>query len=469
MNSPSDRKPPACFKAYDIRGAVPSEIDAALTSRITRAYIEFLKPKRVAIGYDARQTGPELARAAETTLTQNGVDVLALGAVATEELYFATASLGLDGGIMVTASHNPAGDNGFKLVRSEARPISADTGLHEIGISTLDPPPEHKTRTGRLERVDIRPKLAQHLIEHFGPRQSRSFRIVANAGNGMAGPLIQELARHLPFEWIWLHEVPDGRFPHGVPNPLLPESRSETAQLVHATGADLGLAWDGDADRCFFYDETGRFIESYYLVGLIAAFLLTEHPGATIVHDPRLVWNTRELVTASGGQPLVCKSGHAFIKEAMRTNDALYGGEMSGHHYFRDFSYCDSGMIPWLVVTRLMAESGMPLSQLVEERMARYPISGEINRSVEHPGAILDTLAKLHRAADTLAIDRLDGLSVEYDHWRFNVRASNTEPLLRINLEARADTRLLVQKTSSLLREIEQASRTLQPTARSTP
>jgi len=468
VTSPPDRNPPTCFKAYDIRGAAPAEIDAELTSRITRAYIGFLKPRKIAVGYDARLSGPDLAATVEETLTQNGVDVVALGAVATEELYFATASLGLDGGIMVTASHNPAGDNGFKLVRSEARPISSDTGLREIGISSLDPPAIPKTRTGRVERVDIRPKLAETLLERFGPKQKRPFRIVANAGNGMAGPLIRELAVHLPFEWIWLHEVPDGRYPHGVPNPLLPENRSETAQLVHATGADLGLAWDGDADRCFFYDETGRFIESYYLVGLIASSLLTGEPGATIVHDPRLVWNTRELVTASSGQSIVCKSGHAFIKEAMRAHGAVYGGEMSGHHYFRDFFYCDSGMVPWLVVTRLMAESGMSLSQLVEERMTRYPISGEINRSVQKPDVILETLAGQHQT-DTRSIDRLDGLSVEYDNWRFNVRASNTEPLLRINLEARDNPRLLVQKTSTLLREIEQAIRSLQPTLCSTP
>jgi len=463
VTAPADRNPPACFKAYDIRGTVPAEINSELTARIIRAYIAFLKPRKVAVGYDARLSGPDLALTVEETLTKNGVDVMALGSVATEELYFATASLKLDGGIMITASHNPAGDNGFKLVQSDARPISSDTGLREIGLLTLDPPALPKTQPGRVERIDIRPQLVEALIERFGPGKKRPFRIVANAGNGMAGPLIRSLAAHLPFEWIWLHEVPDGRFPHGVPNPLLPENRSETAQLVHATGADLGLAWDGDADRCFFYDETGRFIESYYLVGLIASSLLSKEPGAAIIHDPRLVWNTRELVTASGGEPVVCKSGHAFIKEAMRTHHALYGGEMSGHHYFRDFFYCDSGMVPWLVVTRLMAESGMSLSQLVEERMTRYPISGEINRSVQHPGTILETLAEQHQTG-TRSIDRLDGLSVEYDSWRFNVRASNTEPLLRINLEARDDPRLLVQKTSILLREIEQASQSLQPT-----
>ncbi len=468
MSAPPDRNPPSCFKAYDIRGAVPDEINPELTARIVRAYVGFLKPGKVAVGYDARLSGPDLAKTVEETLTQHGVDVIALGTVATEELYFATASLGLDGGIMITASHNPRGDNGFKLVRSEARPISSDSGLHEIGLSTLDPPEIPSARLGRVERIQVRSKLAETLVTHYGTRQKRPFRIVANAGNGMAGPLIRELAAHLPFEWIWLHEVPDGRFPHGVPNPLLPENRSETAQLVHATGADLGLAWDGDADRCFFYDETGRFIESYYLVGLIASSLLAGEPGAAIVHDPRLVWNTRELVSASGGRPIVCKSGHAFIKESMRTNQALYGGEMSGHHYFRDFFFCDSGMIPWLVVTRLMAESGMSLSQLVEERMARFPISGEINRSVQDPGTVLEALVHGHETG-ARSVDRLDGLSVEYDSWRFNVRASNTEPLLRINLEARDDPRLLVQKTSILLREIEQANRSLQPTLSTVP
>lgn len=468
MTVPAHHGLPACFKAYDIRGTTPGEINADLTARIVRAYISFLKPRRVAVGHDARLSGPGLAQTVEETLTAYGVDVVALGTVATEELYFATASLGLDGGIMITASHNPAGDNGFKLVRREARPISSDTGLREIGHLTLDPPELPRDRTGRVERIEIRPELARFQIEHFGGQQKRPFRIVANAGNGMAGPLIRALASHLPHEWIWLHEVPDGRFPHGVPNPLLPENRSETTQLVQATGADLGLAWDGDADRCFFYDENGRFIESYYLVGLIAVSLLEHEPGAAIVHDPRLVWNTRELVTTSGGRPIVCKSGHAFIKEAMRAHQALYGGEMSGHHYFRDFFYCDSGMIPWLVVTRLMAESGLSLSQLVEERMTRYPISGEINRSVSEPAALLERLAETHRTG-ACSIDRLDGLSVEYDNWRFNVRTSNTEPLLRINLEVRDDPRLLVQKTSTLLREIEQNDRHAPSTSRSAP
>ncbi len=455
MAAPLSEHPglPSCFKAYDIRGRVPDEINADFARRLARAYADFLNPENVAIGYDARLSGPELAEALADTFSINGIGVTEIGAVTTEELYFATASLGLDGGIMVTASHNPAADNGFKLVRRGARPISADTGIAEIG-ARLDLPDRRPSARGSRRTVDIRSPLALYLTEHFGIATSRPLRIVANAGNGMAGPLVRELAGSFGFEWIWLHERPDGRFPHGVPNPLLPENRSETAQLVRATGADLGLAWDGDADRCFFYDETGRFIESYYLVGLLAAHLLAGSPGELIVHDPRLVWNTREIVLASGGETLCTKSGHAFIKEAMRERKALYGGEMSGHHYFRDFFYCDSGMAPWLLLTRIMIESGRSLSQLVEDRIARYPISGEINRSVRDPEATLARIAERY-VPGARSVDSTDGLSIEYENWRFNVRLSNTESLLRLNIETRHDPRLLVRETAALLRELE--------------
>jgi phosphomannomutase len=444
---------PSSFKAYDIRGRVPDEIDSGFARRLARAYADFLHPKSVAIGHDARLSGPELADTLAGTLARNGIDVTEIGDVTTEELYFATASLGLDGGIMVTASHNPASDNGFKLVREDARPISAETGLLEIAsrLNVADRKPESP---GIRRRIDIRPRLAGYLTEHFGPPSPRPLRIVANAGNGMAGPLVRELGSHFGFEWTWLHERPDGRFPHGIPNPLLPENRSETAQLVRATGADLGLAWDGDADRCFFYDETGRFIESYYLVGVFAAHLLARSPGSLVVHDPRLVWNTREIVESAGGRTLCTRSGHAFIKEAMRQGDALYGGEMSGHHYFRDFFYCDSGMAPWLLLARIMSETNRSLSQLVDDRIARYPVSGEINRKVRDPAATLGRIAEQY-GPDARSVDTTDGLSVEYENWRFNLRSSNTEPLLRLNLETRHDPRLLVRMTATLLRELE--------------
>ncbi len=444
---------PSCFKAYDIRGHVPDEIDPDFARRLARAYVDCLNPDSIAIGHDARLSGPELADALADTFCQNGIDVTEIGDATTEELYFATASLGLDGGIMVTASHNPASDNGFKLVRQDARPISAETGLLEIAsrLAIADRQPASR---GARRRIDIRPGLARYLAEHFGTPNPRPLRIVANAGNGMAGPLVRELANHFGFEWTWLHERPDGRFPHGIPNPLLPENRSETAQLVRATGADLGLAWDGDADRCFFYDETGRFIESYYLVGLFAAHLLAHSPGSLIIHDPRLVWNTREIVEASGGRTLCTRSGHAFIKEAMRQNDALYGGEMSGHHYFRDFFYCDSGMAPWLLLTRIMSASNRSLSQLVEDRIARYPVSGEINRKVRDPASTLARITEQY-SPDARSVDTTDGLSIEYENWRFSLRPSNTESLLRLNLETRHDPRLLVRMTANLLRELE--------------
>ena len=455
MATPRSTHPdlPSCFKAYDIRGRVPDEIDPDFARRLARAYVDFLNPQSVAIGHDARLSGPELADRLAETLSQNGVDVTEIGDATTEELYFATASLGLDGGIMVTASHNPASDNGFKLVRKDAQPISAETGLPEIA-SRLALPDRQPASPGTRRRIDIRAPLAGYLTQHFGTPSPRPLRIVANAGNGMAGPLVRELAGRFGYEWTWLHERPDGRFPHGIPNPLLPENRSETAQLVRATGADLGLAWDGDADRCFFYDETGRFIESYYLVGLFAAHLLARSPDGLIVHDPRLVWNTREIVEAAGGRTLCTRSGHAFIKEAMRREDALYGGEMSGHHYFRDFFYCDSGMAPWLLLARIMSESNRSLSQLVEDRITRYPVSGEINRKVRDPAATLGRIAEQY-SPTARSVDTTDGLSIEHENWRFNLRSSNTESLLRLNLETRHDPRLLVRMTATLLRELE--------------
>ncbi|MBF7081596.1 phosphomannomutase [Desulfallas sp. Bu1-1] len=441
------------FKAYDIRGRVPEELNEEVAYRIGRAYVELFKTGKVAVGYDVRLSSPALAAALARGLADGGCDVIELGLCGTEQVYFAAFHLELDGGIMVTASHNPREYNGMKLVRSGARPVSGDSGLQELeelvvngsfksGTSLFGP-------TGSCKQVNIKEAYVRHLLSYIDSSALSPLKVVVNAGNGCAGPVIDALEPHLPFQFIKVNHEPDGSFPNGVPNPLLPENREATARAVRETGADAGIAWDGDFDRCFFFDERGNFIEGYYIVGLLARAFLHRYPGAKIIHDPRLTWNTIELVREAGGVPVLCKTGHAFIKERMRLEDAVYGGEMSAHHYFRDFAYCDSGMIPWLLILEIMSREGKPLSQLVGERVNRYPVSGEINRRVADPGEIMRLVEQ--RFARGVAIDRTDGLSVEFADWRFNLRMSNTEPVLRLNVETKGDPSLLRQKTGELL------------------
>ncbi len=442
-----------CFKAYDIRGRVPDELNPDVAYGIGRAYAAHLNPRKVIVGHDVRLSSRELADALITGLTEGGADVLDIGLCGTEEVYFATAHVAADGGIMVTASHNPMDYNGMKLVREGARPVSGDTGLDVIRTLV------EKESFGRIERrgavaaLDSRPALVEHLLSYVEKARLRPLRIVVNAGNGGAGLVVDALEPSLPFEFIKVHHQPDGRFPNGIPNPLLPENRAATAEAVRAHGAALGVAWDGDFDRCFLFDEAGNFIEGYYIVGLLAEAFLRKHPGEKIVHDPRLTWNTIDVVTAAGGIPVQSKTGHAFIKERMRKEDAIYGGEMSAHHYFRDFAYCDSGMIPWLLVAELMSVSGKSLSALVSERMARFPCSGEINFEVADPKAKIAEVVASY-AAEQPQLDHTDGVSVEFANWRFNLRPSNTEPLLRLNVETRGDEDLMRQKTEELRRLI---------------
>lgn len=446
----------ACFKAYDVRGVVPGELDEALAYRIGRAYAAFLNPRRVCVGRDVRPSGAGLVAALTEGLTDAGVDVVDIGVCGTEQVYFATFHLGLDGGIMVTASHNPPEYNGMKLVREEARPISGDTGLLDIErlARTGDYPPP-AARKGTVTSVDISESYVQHLLGYVDVDKLKPFTIAANPGNGCAGPVLERLQRHLPFRIVTRFAEPDGTFPNGVPNPMLVENREATASLVRETGADFGVAWDGDFDRCFLFDETGSFIEGYYVVGLLAEAVLKKHPGAAIIYDPRLVWNTEEIVAELGGRPIMWKAGHAFLKEKMREEDAVYGGEMSAHHYFRSFRYCDSGMIPWLLVAQLLSEKDRPLSAIIAERAAKYPVSGEINRRLQDPDAALARLEARYGGAGR--VHKIDGLSVAFDDWRFNVRKSNTEPLLRVNVEARGDRELLERKTAELLAVIDGA------------
>ncbi len=441
------------FKAYDIRGRIPDEIDDQLACDIGRAYAAFVNPKSVAVGYDIRLSSPKLAAALKRGLTQSGVDVVDIGLWGTEGIYFATSAEKLGGGIMVTASHNPPDYNGMKLVRAESRPISADTGLKDIRTLIEEgrlPGPAAKPGTERA--LDVRGKYIEHLLSYVDRGKLAKLKVVVNPGNGGAGLIIDQLEPHLPFELVKIHHRPDGHFPNGVPNPMLEENRAATSEAVRRSGASIGLAWDGDYDRCFFFDEQGQFIEGYYLVGLLAEVFLRRERGARIVHDPRLTWNTIDIVRRLGGEPVLCKSGHAFIKQKMREVDAAYGGEMSAHHYFRNFYYCDSGMIPWLVVLQVMSERGEPLSALVGERMRLYPASGEINLELEGASSSVLERTRERYARGAVSIDFTDGLSIEHADWRFNLRASNTEPLVRLNVESRGNEPLMREKTDELLR-----------------
>lgn len=440
-----------CFKAYDIRGRVPDELNPEIALRIGHAYASVVKPKRVVIGHDIRLSSAEIVAALTQGLTTSGVDVLHLGQCGTEEVYFATAHLKIDGGIMVTASHNPKDYNGMKLVRERARPISSDTGLLEIANLVGDPH-FHGTATtarGTVGQVSVRHAYIDHLLSFLDRARLKPLKLVVNSGNGCAGPVVDLLEKQLPFTFVKIHHTPDGTFPHGVPNPLLPENRAVTADAVKQEGAALGIAWDGDFDRCFFFDEQGTFIEGYYIVGLLAKQLLRRSIGGKIIYDPRLTWNTLQRVKEAGGVPVLCKSGHAFIKERMRVEDAVYGGEMSAHHYFRDFFYCDSGMIPWLLAAQTICEAGS-LSSLVGSWMREYPSSGEINRAVADSEAVLQRVREFYSQQHPV-VDETDGLSMEFSSWRFNLRRSNTEPLIRLNVESRGDQRLMEQKTEEIL------------------
>lgn len=438
-----------CFKAYDIRGRVPDELNEAIAHRIGCAYAQVIGGGQIVVGYDVRLTSPALAAALSDGLTQSGCDVIDIGLCGTEEVYFQTAHRGAAGGIMVTASHNPIDYNGMKLVREGARPISGDSGLKDIETLVERGKFKPAKRIGRVTSDGAKGAYISHLLSYIDIACLKPLRIVTNAGNGGAGQIIDALASHLPFEFIHIHHEPDGNFPNDIPNPLLPQNRASTIEAVKTHGADIGLAWDGDFDRCFFFDSTGCFIEGYYIVGLLATQLLEKHPGQKIIHDPRLTWNTVDMVRKAGGEPIEAKTGHAFIKERMRAEDAIYGGEMSAHHYFREFAYCDSGMIPWLLVAERMSISGQSIATMLDERMRAFPCSGEINFRVENVSRVIEMVLERY-LPDGGELTHVDGIGMEFSDWRFNLRASNTEPLLRLNVEARGDQLLMRSKTEEL-------------------
>lgn len=439
-----------CFKAYDIRGRIPDELNEDIAYRTGRAFIEFLTPGKVVVGHDIRLSSPSICDALAEGLMDGGADVYHIGQCGTEEIYFATSHFDMDGGIIVTASHNPKDYNGMKLVRELSKPISGDTGLDDIrALVERNAFADGGARGSRIP-LDHRSAYIARLLEAVDVASLASLTVVVNAGNGGAGEIVDRLETFLPFEFVKVNHEPDGNFPNGVPNPLLIENRAPTVNAIRESGADLGIAWDGDFDRCFFFDENGRFVEGYYIVGLLAEAFLEHSPGEKIVHDPRLTWNTIDIARRYDGRPVMSKTGHAFIKERMRSENAIYGGEMSAHHYFRDFAYCDSGMLPWLLVTGLMSARGKRLSELVDERMVRFPASGEINRRIDDPPALLRSIED-HYGPEAANVDHTDGLSVEFDEWRFNVRMSNTEPVVRLNVESRGDGALMREKTDELL------------------
>lgn len=443
-----------CFKAYDIRGRVPSELNEDVAYRIGCALVAFLNARSVVVGHDIRLSSPQISESLMRGITDMGANVIFIGQCGTEEVYFATTEQKADGGVCVTASHNPADYNGMKLVRESSKPISGDSGLHDIqrlAEAGRFTPVEKK---GEIVSIDCRERYVSHLLSYVDHATLKPLKVVVNAGNGGAGEVIDALEEHLPFEFIKIHHLPDGNFPHGIPNPLLPENRAPTIEAVQAHQADLGVAWDGDFDRCFFFDEKGNFIEGYYVVGLLAEAFLGKHAGAKVVHDPRLIWNTQAVAQSMGGIAVQSKTGHAFIKERMRLEDAVYGGEMSAHHYFKDFSYCDSGMIPWLLVAELMCRSNRTLSDLVDSCTSAFPCSGEINSKVADPAALIDQVKK-HYADLAGDIDFTDGLSMNFDQWRFNLRMSNTEPVVRLNVESRGDKALMEEKRDELLALIQ--------------
>lgn len=429
-----------CFKAYDIRGKVPEEIDAELAYKIGVAYANIINPGTVVVGHDVRLESPMLADAVINGLIDSGVNVINIGVCGTEEIYFHSFHRekdGVGGGIMITASHNPKGYNGMKMVKQGSRPMSGADDLQKIHDYILS----NKTMKlalsrGEQTREEDKSAYIAHLLGYIDNAKIKPLKIVVNPGNGPAGSIIKLLEKSLPCEFVYIHEEADGNFPNGVPNPMILENRISTSEAVIAHKADFGVAWDGDFDRCFLFDEKGNFIEGYYIVGLLAASFLKKFAGSKIIHDPRLIWNTQDIVKKAGGIAVQSKSGHSFIKEKMCEENAVYGGEMSAHHYFRDFAYCDSGMLPWLLITELLSISGDKLSKMVEKGQDAYPCSGEINYKVDNVSEALSKVEN-HFKSQGPAIDYIDGISIEFANWRFNLRGSNTEPLLRLNLEVK--------------------------------
>ena len=474
-----------CFKAYDIRGELNTQLTEEIAYRIGYAFAEELNAKTVVVGSDVRLTSTPLKLALSAGLIDAGAKVTDIGMAGTEEIYFATKHLGVDGGIEVTASHNPINYNGMKLVKAGSVPISGDTGLNAIKVraealsdefvsgrlsyyasgAVIDAQAffngQAHIQLQKLEATDHYIKQScmndyvAHMLSYVQLSNFTPLKIVVNAGNGAAGPALDAIEhemqrQNVPIEFIKVHHNADGTFPNGIPNPLLPENRADTANAVKASGADFGIAWDGDFDRCFLFDADGEFIEGYYIVGLLAEAFIEKNTDSKIIYDPRVYWNTEDIVANAGGTPIKSKTGHAFIKERMRKEDAVYGGEMSAHHYFRDFAYCDSGMIPWLLIAELVCVKQQTLASMVKERIKAFPSSGEINSKLKDADAALERVTNKYQPLASV-VDTTDGLGLEFENWRFNLRKSNTEPVIRLNVESKGNISLMEEKTKEVL------------------
>ena len=442
------------FGAYDIRGIYPESINQELAYRVGRVFPELFSAKKVAVGHDIRLSGPTICDALTRGLTEAGCDVYDIGQCGTEMIYFATGFKELDGGIMVTASHNPKEYNGMKFVRKNVIPISPKTGLLDIKAAVEDESRDWSFRkaTGTIYRLDIFHDYIKRLLSYVDVKNFRPLKVVINTGNGSAGPVINELEKFLPFEIIKIYNNTNGFFPNGVPNPLLQDSRAVTANAVVENGADCGIAFDGDFDRCFLFDEKGGFIEGCYLIGFLAEAFLRKNPGEKIIYEPRAYLSTLEIVERLGGKAIICRSGHSYMKDALRRENAIYGGEMASHHYFRDFYFCDSGMIPWLLVLEVLSQTDKTLSEIMADKIEKFPVSGEINTKVSGVEKVRELMAKIEKIYGAGGIvDKTDGVSVNFENWRFNLRGSQTEPYIRLNVEARGDKKLMETKRDELL------------------
>ena len=448
----------SCFKAYDIRGEINVDIDAKIVYRIGRALSQHFAAISVVVGYDARETSPTFAYAMAEGIQDSGSNVINIGLAGTEEMYWAVSEFDACAGIEITASHNPINYNGIKIVKSKSQPLHevADfKAIKKLAEKAVFLSPSCRgTTTDRSN--EARNAYLDRVLSFVDINSLGSLKIVVNSGNGAAGPTFDAIAQRLlkenaPLEFIRINHKPDHTFPNGVPNPILPKNHYATAQVVKEVGADLGVAFDGDFDRCFFFDEHGAFIQGQYIVGLLASIFLEKEPGATVVHDPRVIWNTQDIVKSKGGVAVQSRTGHAFIKHTMRTHQAIYGGEMSAHHYFRDFAYCDSGMIPWLLVAELISKSKRPLSHWVRDQLNTYPSSGEINFRVENAKASIDSVLEAYRG-DALSLDESDGYGLAFPDWRFNLRRSNTEQLVRLNVESYGSPAIIQAKVADIAR-----------------
>ena len=440
-----------CFKAYDIRGKLGEEINENIAYRIGRSIAEILGTSCVVLGYDARETSPKLSEAVTAGICDAGADVFAIGLAGTEEVYCAVSKLNADAGVVITASHNPIDYNGMKIVKRSSKPLTEREFLN-LRIRAERKNFKVPKKKGLLidKKAVARRLYLEKVLSFVDIQNLKPLKIVINSGNGTAGPVVDALSMVLKdgginTDFVFVNHTPDSSFPAGIPNPLLEENRASTSDIVKKEKADFGIAFDGDFDRCFFFDNLGNFVRSEYLTGIIAGIFLKKYIGAKIVHDPRVIWNITDIVKGYDGQAIVSKTGHAFMKGVMRKEKAVYGGEMSAHHYFRDFFYCDSGMITWLLIWELLSKNNDSLADIISQRMLLFPSSGEINFTVSDASYCMDKIKESFIQSAT-AIDEVDGLSLSFDKWRFNLRKSNTEPLLRLNVETKGDEKLQIAK-----------------------